>query len=221
MTELTGDESTVGARVAAARRNQGMTQRDLAQAIGVSSWTVDRIERGVLDIGRYLSSIADVTHAGRDWLAVSSQGAAQPRKAVASLPHLGVAGRNLVLGSIVLLVTIRFFTEVVPVLPRAANFIDIPIFLALALAAMSISSGQPGTAYLRIGLPVSAFILLAIVSATINSERVHPAPVLVFIYGFLAPIAVYASVYRIWPPGNAGAPAHPSDTPAGPKSVPF
>ena len=28
---------------------------------------------------------------------------------------------------------------------------------------------------------------------------------LVFIYGFLAPLAVYAAVYRIWPPGNGRA----------------
>jgi hypothetical protein len=173
--------------------------------LGVTPWLVDRIERGKTDARRYLPSIADVTHADRDWLAFSSQGAAQPRTAVASLPHLGVVGRNLVLGSIVLLVTIRFFTEVVPVLPRAANFIDIPIFLALALAAMSMTSVQPGPVYLRVGIPAIAFVVVAIVSATINSDRALPAPVLVFIYGFLAPLAVYAAAYRIWPPGNGGS----------------
>ncbi len=35
------------------------------------------------------------------------------------------------LASIAALVLVRFFTEVVPVLPRAANFVDIPIVLAL------------------------------------------------------------------------------------------
>ena len=45
--------------------------------------------------------------------------------------------------------------------------------------------------------------MLAIASAVVNADRVAPAPVLVFIYGFLAPLAVYAAVYRIWPPGNA------------------
>ena len=91
--------------------------------------------------GRYLPSIADVTHASREWFA-SRRRTGQRRARAAPLPHLGVVGRHLVLGSIVLLVTIRFFTEVVPVLPRAANFIDIPIFLALVFAAMSMTSGQ-------------------------------------------------------------------------------
>ena len=31
-----------------------MTQRDLAQALGVSSWTIDRIENGTADARRYL-----------------------------------------------------------------------------------------------------------------------------------------------------------------------
>ena len=195
----------MGARVAAARRHRGMTQRDLAQALGVSPWTVDRIERGAVDVGRYLPSIADVTQTSRDWFAASTVVAAKPRAGDAMLSHLGVVGRDLVLGSIVLLVTIRFFTEVVPVVPRAANFIDIPIFLALALAAISMPSGRPGRAYLRVGLPAAAFIVLVIASATINSDRTSPAPALVFLYGFLAPLAVYAAVYRIWPPGNAGS----------------
>jgi len=205
VTELTSEaQSTIGARVAAARRNRGMTQRDLAHALGVSSWTVDRIESGTADGGRYLSSIADVTHANREWFA-TADGAGQRRTRGSVVPHLGVVGRNLVLGSIVLLVTIRFFTEVVPVLPRAANFIDIPIFLVIVLAAMSMTSSRPGPAYLRVGLPAAAFLVLAIASATINSDRALPAPVLVFVYGFLAPFAVYAAIYRIWPPGSAGS----------------
>jgi DNA-binding XRE family transcriptional regulator/O-antigen ligase len=195
----------VGTRVARARRDSGLTQRELAQALGVTPWLVDRIESGKTDAGRYLPSIADVTHAGREWLAASTEGAAHTRTAVKPQQHLGVVGRNLVLGSIVLLVTIRFFTEVVPVLPRAANFIDLPICLALVLAAMSMSSIRPGPMYLRVGFPATAFTVLAIVSATINSGRTAPAPVLVFIYGFLAPLAVYATVYRIWPPGAAGS----------------
>ena len=78
MTVLASEvQSTIGARVAAARRNRGMTQRDLAQALGVSSWTVDRIERGAVDVGRYLPSIADVTQTSRDWFAASTVAAAE------------------------------------------------------------------------------------------------------------------------------------------------
>ena len=45
-------------------------------------------------------------------------------------------GERLVLASIAALVLVRFFTEVAPVLPRAANFVDIPIVLALSIAAL-------------------------------------------------------------------------------------
>jgi hypothetical protein len=205
MTAFTSESpSAIGAQVAAARRARGMTQRDLAQALGTSLWTVDRMERGTGDVGRYLSSIADVTHTSPDRFADSTAGVAQP-SATATMQHLGEVGKNLVLSSIVLLVTIRFFTEVVPVMPRAANFIDIPVFVALVLAAMSMASGRLGPAYVRVGFPAAAFLLLVLASATINSHRALPAPVLVFVYGFLAPLAVYAAVYRIWPPGSAGS----------------
>ena len=100
-------------------------------------------------------------------------------------------GRNLVLGAITLLVTIRFVTEVVPLVPRAANFIDIPVFVLLIIAAMIMPLSRPGPAYLRIGPPAAAFMVLAIASAIINAERTAPAPVLVFVYGFLAPLVVY------------------------------
>lgn len=204
MSAFAGDAG-VGARVAAARRQRGMTQRDLAHALGVSSWTVDRIETGAVDGRGYLASIADATRTSPDGLAVSRSVAARPGAKNRTLPHAGPFGRDLVLASVVLLVTVRFFTEVVPVLPRAANFIDIPIFLALACAVLAVPGTSGGNAYLRVGLPAGLFVGLAVLSATINSERSEPAPVLVFLYGFLAPLAVYAAVYRLWPPGAAGS----------------
>jgi DNA-binding XRE family transcriptional regulator len=204
--ELAGEShSTLGARVAAARRNLRMTQRDLAQALGVSSWTVDRIESDAVDARRYLSSIAEVMDADWESFVDSSPRRARTGGETARLPSLGETGRSLVLGSMILLVTIRFFTEIVPVVPRAANFIDIPIFLALVVAATSMASSRPGRNYLRIGPPAVAFVVLAIVSAAISSGRTAPAPALVFVYGFLAPLAVYAAVYRIWPPGSASS----------------
>ena len=206
MTGVTGERgATVGGRVAAVRRGRGMTQRDLARALGVSAWTVDRIETDTVAADEYLSSIADATDAERAWLKPSARHRDERQTRSVGLPHLGEAGRALTLGSIIALVTVRFFTEVVPVAPRAANFIDVPIFLALMLAAVSMPASKPGKTYLRVGAPAVAFMVLAIASATINSGRVAPAPVLVFIYGFLAPVAVYAAVYRIWPPGQAGS----------------
>jgi DNA-binding XRE family transcriptional regulator len=200
--------SAVGSRIATARHKSGLTQRQLADALGTSLWTVDRIEAGTVNPKGHLSTIAEVTSTNRDWLLHPNSlkvEAKRPRTEPADVVHLGSAGRSLVLGSIVVLVTIRFFTEVVPVVPRAANFVDIPIFLALATASLALPPlGNRGrTAYLHLGGPALAFFLLAMASALVNSSRAAPAPVLVFVYGFLAPIVVYASAYRIWPPGNS------------------
>ena len=132
-------QSTIGARVAAARRNRGMTQRDLAQALGVTSWTVDRIESGGADVGRYLSSIADVTQTSRDWFVGATEcqgtsshercaGATPRRRRKEPRPRLDRSSRHD------------------PVLhrgrsrpARAANFIDIPIFLV----AIGVVATQP------------------------------------------------------------------------------
>jgi len=198
----------VGGQIAAARRSVGLTQRQLADALGTSIWTVERMEAGAADTARYLATIADVTHRQRSWFLGSTvpEHDVARVEAPAKVSDLGAAGRALVLGSIALLVTIRFFTEVVPVLPRAANFVDIPIFLGLAVAAAATPVEKRYRAsYLQIGLPATAFFVLSIASAMVNSERSAPAPVLVFVYGFLAPFAIYAAAYRIWPPGSAGA----------------
>lgn len=195
----------VGGRIAAARRSSGLTQRQLADALDTSIWTVEGIETGTLDASGHVTAIADVTHRDRDWFFRPAETKVKALRAKSvELAHLGAAGRALVLGSIIVLVTIRFVTEVVQIVPRAANFVDIPILLVLAFAAAVVpfkSRYRPN--YLPVGLPVMAFLALSIASAVVNSHRAAPAPVLVFIYGFLAPLAIYAAVYRIWPPGSA------------------
>ena len=110
----------------------------------------------------------------------------------------------LVLGSLVALVTVRFFTEVVPVMPRAANFIDVPMVAVLALAAMV--RGRPvqlDGASIWLGLLSLAFLALAAVATLANLARVEIAPALVFVYGILGPLAVFFSVRRLWPAGGA------------------
>ena len=107
----------------------------------------------------------------------------------------------LVVAAIALLVLIRFFTEVVPVFPRALNFVDVPLLFALGLAAIARPVRErPSLAF---AVPVAAFLGICALSVALNTSRVAVAPVLVFIYGFLAPIAVYAAVYRLWPVGRA------------------
>ena len=198
---------SVGHRIAAARRAIGLTQKQLADALGARAWTVERMEAGTLDATRHLPAIAAVTDRPFDWF-VRDAGAprSSTRARATEMTNLGDTGKKLILGSIVLLVCIRLVTEVYSVVPRAANFIDIPIFLVLAFAAMLVPTGRgPGRAYLRLGVPSMVFIVLSIISGIVNAERTEAAPVVVFVYGFLAPFAIYAAVYRIWPQGSARA----------------
>ncbi len=117
------------------------------------------------------------------------------------------AGRAMVLGAIILLVVVRFFTEVVSVIPRAANFVDIPIFFTLAIGAAFVrpARNEQSRWYVHFGLLSLLFLIVCVVSVVVNSGRVAPAPVLVFIYGFLAPFGAYAAAHRVWPVGNASA----------------
>src|SRR5207244_3469649 len=101
---------------------------------------------------------------GTDVSATGSVGAEQQ----ALRPYDRVS-RNFVLGAITLLVVIRFFTEVIPVIPRAANFIDIPIVLVLVLAA----GARPVARYdarirLAVAAPVLSFTLVSIISTIAN-----------------------------------------------------
>jgi hypothetical protein len=115
------------------------------------------------------------------------------------------AGLNLILGSVIALVVIRFFTEVVPVLPRFANFIDIPIFIALTATALMRPPLDPKERRdVSVLIACSwVFLLVCAMSTLVNASRVETAPVLVFIYGFLGPFGVFLAVYRLWPVGSA------------------
>lgn len=208
-------ESTNGAaghQLAQARRDAGLTQRELADRLGISLWSLTELEQGRGDLGTLLPAITDATgkHAGWFGETPSPAGAAPPdrRPIQARVRRLAArrqTGRDLVLLSIGLLVLIRFFTEIVPVLPRAANFIDIPIFVVLVLAGTLRSHGERnlGSAYLPFALPAFLFIGLCAVSVVVNPSRVEPGPALVFVYGFLGPIGAYAATYRLWPAGRA------------------
>ena len=117
-----------------------------AERLGVSGMAGRPVGGGAVASDRYLPAIAEATSVDVGWLqdANSSPVAKQDDLELAGLSE-DVIGRGLVLGAIVLLVDVRFFTEVVPVVPRAANFIDIPIFLGARGSGRS-SSGDPGAA---------------------------------------------------------------------------
>ena len=141
-----GDTRTeFGERVSEARRNAGLTQRDLAARLGLSLWSIDQLERGKRHFPISLVDIARATNVPPGSFEQSSVSelhvpALEHRQVAAPAARSARSGlRHLVLGCFALLVLVRFFTEVVPVVPRAANFVDIPILVALGVAAMALS----------------------------------------------------------------------------------
>jgi hypothetical protein len=203
-----------GAQLAEARRTAGLTQKALANRLGLSVWMLDSFEMGRRDLHLPSSDIAAVVGVPAAALAPAGPGSALPialpqtsrgtsRAAAEALR--ATSSRDLVLASLAVLVIIRFFTEVVHVLPRALNFVDIPIALTLGVAALAKPlSTMKSRYYMATAAFVIAFLFVSVFSVGLNLSRVAPGPVLVFLYGFLAPIAVYASVYRLWPSGQAG-----------------
>ncbi len=192
-----------GSRIAEARRAAGLSQRSLAERLGISMWTLDQLEQGRGDLALHAPAIARVTQHPLDVdpTALVEQESTGERRTRRFELSRAAPGTRLVLGSIAALVLIRFFTEVLPVLPRALNVIDIPILFAVALVALTRARAQKPR--LSFALPVLLFIGLCVVSVTLNPSRVEPGPALLFVYGFVAPIVVYAAVYRLWPAGNA------------------
>jgi DNA-binding XRE family transcriptional regulator len=205
--ELDANENETGAKIAEARRKAGLNQRALASRLGLSLWKLDQLEQGRGDSSKFRAAIEVATGQypsvrTAPLAAIHPSAFARSADESSSGPHER-STRNLVLTGVAALVLIRFFTEVVHVAPRALNFIDIPIFLVFALAAASHSRRTHSASSTSFALPAFLFLLLCIVSVMLNPSRVEIGPVLVFLYGFLAPIGVYAAVYRLWPAGNA------------------
>jgi transcriptional regulator with XRE-family HTH domain len=207
------DAGHVGSRIAHARREFGLSQKRFADRLGISLWTLDRIETGAADAAQHLPKIADLTGRPERWFRGNGAVAAIDHplpvpgaRLVSSFRWHPTAGRDLVIGSIALLVLIRFFTEVVHVIPRAANFVDVPIFLTLSVAALM--RPRPRARASSFSFVVLLFLSLCVVSVVLNLSRVGVGPVLVFLYGFLAPIGVYAAAYRLWPVGHALSLSH-------------
>ena len=200
-----------GSQVAEARRRARLSQKGLAEKLGISLWDLDQLERGERDVSAHVMAIRMATGLALRPSEISVQPGSQdtPREATIGRSALGasqIAGRlALVAAAIALLVLIRFFTEVKPILPRAANFIDVPLFVVLSVAGLiAVSSVVTSRrSYLRVAAPVMLFLGVCAVSVAVNLTRVEPGPVLVFLYGFLAPFGVYAAVYRLWPAGRA------------------
>ncbi len=202
----------LGSRIALARRRAGLTAKELGRRIGLSLWHVQRLERDAVDATPHLLAIADATGRPVSWFQETVQrtpiAASAPSPSSAAEPERTAPGARfptvLVLGSLTLLLVIRAFTELLSVLPRAANFVDIPIFVLLGVAA---AFSSPATKQVRAPAPalVIAFLFLAVfaLAAMTNLTRVEPAPALMFLYGFIGPVVVFYAVHRLWIPGSA------------------
>lgn len=220
------EQEVVGARVARARLEAGLSQKTLGALLDVPLWRVERIERGGEDAATYLPAIAARTGRDERWFIELVDGSAataldgglerattEPWSSVqldasadraAPAPSPDRLRRNLVLACLVLLVTVRFFTEVVHILPRPAKLVDIPVFVLLLVAAVAIprsSSRWDRSSWYAI--PGGVFLVIWAISILSNLGRVAPGPAALFLYGFLAPLGVYYAVYQLWPTGNA------------------
>jgi transcriptional regulator with XRE-family HTH domain len=199
-------EETIRAQVATARHEAGLTQKQLAERLDVSLWMVERFESGDEEPVERLEELARATGKPTDWFTLPDQHQERPvDRPTETEPATRGSGLALVLASFTVLIVIRFFTEVLPVLPRAANFVDIPIFFALVFAgclrpAPARTDREDAGLFL---IPALFFLLICAVATLANPSRVEAAPVLVFVYGYLAPIGVFAATYRIWPVGSS------------------
>jgi transcriptional regulator with XRE-family HTH domain len=197
-----------------ARRSAGLTEKALAERLGVSLWEIERLEKGESDPSPYAEALEEHTGRPRASFRADSFAGRSPVESSAESPFPDKpelisrderTGERLVLASIAALVLVRFFTEVVDVVPRAANFIDIPICAVLVSAALMRPPARGAGDWLSRWVPVLGlgFLILTVVAAVTNPSRVDIAPALVFVYGILSPLLVYGAVRRLWPAGRA------------------
>lgn len=219
------DRRELGERISSARRSAQLTQTELGEYIGLSLWEVERLESGEgdFDYDVLFGGVATATAHPPEFFRHPSQAGGEPAQtngdgdAAAQLSveeqgsgdleaHAprGGQGRLLVLGFLATLIVVRFFSEKIGVLPKAATLIDVPLFMLLvAVAAMSPRGGAAGRASAgTFYVPVVLFLAIAVGSTMANLGRIAPGPVLLFLYGFCAPIGVYHAVHRLWPTGN-------------------
>jgi len=206
----------LGGRVLQARRSAGLTRTELARRLKLSPWMIDRLEHDQDDAVAHLPAIAEATGRPLSWFVTRSAAErriappgppAPPEPAApaeSAPPRTDKVPTRLVLAALTLLLVIRAFTELIPILPRAANFVDIPILLALVATALV----RPTTVTRsRVIAPafviVFGFLVVFAVATMTNLSRVEPAPALMFLYGFVGPVAVFYAVHRLWVPGAA------------------
>lgn len=203
-------------RMLAPRLGARLTTKERAARLGMSVWKVELLERTQEEEKAAQRSRSPPEPTARlqppvaeegPQQAVSAAGEVAEAAAAADAEAASNAGRGsmLILGAIVALVIIRFFSEVVRILPGFTNFVDIPIFATIMFAAALRPAAENEFRKLppMLGIVAFLFIIVCSISTLANLSRVELAPALVFLYGFLGPVAIYFAVYKLWPAGSA------------------
>lgn len=126
---------------------------------------------------------------------VSRQPASHGSRAARGAPWL----TRLIYGLVALLVTVRFFTETVPVLPRFLNAIDlliVPLLLPLYLIWAAVRKKWKLAGKWTIIL-IGLFMLSWLLAWLLNLEEVHWLGAFLFIVGLLTPIVFYMILINI------------------------
>lgn len=181
-----------------ARAGRRLTTKELATRRGVSVWAIEQ------------SETAAQNGVGAASQAAATAEAPDPAKLWGEIATRAGRGWALVLLGLTVILVIRFFTEVFPILPRPLQFIDIPIFFVIVAAALlghrteAQANPDPKGKSLAPIVVLSFLFLVVYASAVLtNLSRIDLAPALVFLYGVLGPLALALAVYRLWPVGAA------------------
>jgi len=201
-----------GTRIAQARRRAAMNQRELAERLEVRPWKIEQIETGSVDPREWAESLERILEMPRGWLSHPPEspgiGAASDRVFSKPLTPAERLDRNIILGILAVLATIRFFTTTVALLPGAGNFIDIvllPITLIAVASRSEVGARRDRSSSFAFNTPVLVFVVICAVSVVLNVTRVAPAPTILFVYDFLSPLVFGWAALKIWPAGQTAA----------------
>lgn len=92
-----------------------------------------------------------------------------------------------ILGFIFLILVSRLFTETLSIAPKALDLIDLAVIPMLAILAAGGRSphGVDQSLHRKLLQPTVAFLLLCILSAAVNFERMNVGPTMLYIFGML------------------------------------
>ena len=105
----------------------------------------------------------------------------------------------IVLGFFVILLTARFFSETLRLIPKAFDLVDLAFIPLLTIAAFFSGSlkGVDRVLHRKMLRWTLSIVMLAVLSGIVNYERTHYAPVLLFVFGIAAGPALFLALNRL------------------------